>query len=419
MSGFLGQWLPAEGIKILVALSLSFLIGLEREEHRTGVDHYGFGGVRTFPLIGLIGYSVALLSGPQVLPVILGFLVVGAFLLVSYRHKLEAHESAGITTEVSGLATYLVGALVSREQFWIATTLSVITALLLELKPTLEGLAGRIPQEEIFTFTKFLLLTAVVLPVLPTTNIGPFPISPFKIWLVVVAVSAVSYGSYVLQSLTKTRGGLLLAAVLGGAYSSTITTVALAKGPGREEHGRLVPAAILTASGIMYLRLVVLVGLFNRSLLLVLAPGFLSLAAVAIAVGWLWSRGNSDGESVPREFKPRNPLALGTALLFGLLLVVMLTGTHLVASRLGNAGVYTLAAFMGITDVDPFIMGLTQAAGTLTSLSIASSGIIIAAASNNVVKGIYAYCLARRDVGLQSLLLLLGLAGLGLVPLLW
>src|ERR1700674_911708 len=57
----LSQWLPAEGIKILVVLFLSFLIGLEREERKVGVEHYTFGGVRTFPLIGLTGYSVALL----------------------------------------------------------------------------------------------------------------------------------------------------------------------------------------------------------------------------------------------------------------------------------------------------------------------------------------------------------------------
>jgi uncharacterized membrane protein (DUF4010 family) len=414
----LSQWLPAEGIKILVVLFLSFLIGLEREERKVGGDRYAFGGVRTFPLIGLMGYSVALLSGTQVLPVILGLVVVAAFLLLSYRHKLASSGLPGITTEMSALTTYLVGALVSYEHFWIATTLSVASALLLELKTALEGLAHRIPPEEILTFTKFLLLTAVVLPILPNRDIGPFQINPSKTWLVVVAVSTVSYGSYVLQRLTKDRGGLLLAAILGGAYSSTVTTVVLAKRAAREEHGRLIPGAILTASGIMYLRLVVLIGVFNRRLMLVLAPSFLALAAVAIGVGWLWSRSDRQ-EVVKREFEPKNPLALGTAFLFALLFVVMLTGTHLAVLYLGSAGVYTLAAIMGITDVDPFIMGMTQAAGTLTPLPLASSGILIAAASNNVVKGVYAYALSSRAAGIQSLGLLLGLAALGLAPLLW
>ena len=90
MASQLSQFLPPpEALKILIVLVLSFLIGLEREEHKTGGD-YSFGGVRTFPLIGLVGYAVALLSRDQLLPLSIGFGVVGAFLLMSYRHKLSA-----------------------------------------------------------------------------------------------------------------------------------------------------------------------------------------------------------------------------------------------------------------------------------------------------------------------------------------
>src|SRR5579863_791935 len=67
-------WLPPEGVKILLVLLLSFMIGLEREEHKAMGSAYSFGGVRTFPLIGLIGYSLALLSGGQAVPIALGFL---------------------------------------------------------------------------------------------------------------------------------------------------------------------------------------------------------------------------------------------------------------------------------------------------------------------------------------------------------
>ena len=94
------QWLPLEGVKILLVLFLSFLIGLDREEHKSVAGSYLFGGVRTFPLIGLIGYSIALLSGAQLLPVVLGFLVVGGFLLLSYWHKLSRLEGAGVGIRV-------------------------------------------------------------------------------------------------------------------------------------------------------------------------------------------------------------------------------------------------------------------------------------------------------------------------------
>jgi uncharacterized membrane protein (DUF4010 family) len=414
------RWLPPDAIKIVLVLFLSFLIGLEREEHKSALGFYSFGGVRTFPLIGLIGYSIALLAGNQLLPVTLGFLVVGGFLLLSYWHKLSRVEAAGVTSEMSGLATYLVGALVYYDHFWIATALSVASLLLLELKAALETLATRTAPQEILTFAKFLLLTAVILPALPNQEFGRFHINPFKTWLVVVAVSTISYGSYVLQKVTKERGGVVLAAFLGGAYSSTVATVAISRRAAREHRPHLFAAGMLIASGVMYLRLVVLLTLFNRKLGAMLAPAFLVLAAVAIVVGWFWSRRpDPDASAFKREFEPGNPLELTTAFLFALLFLGMLVATQLAVTYLGRAGVNILAAIMGVTDVDPFIMGMTQAAGKLTPLPVAATAVLIAAASNNLIKGIYSFSLADRKTGSQSLPLLVGLAAAGLVPLLW
>jgi uncharacterized membrane protein (DUF4010 family) len=410
------RWLPPEGVKILLVLFLSFLIGLEREEHKVGSEQYTFGGVRTFPLIGLIGYALALLSGDQLLPVTLGFAVVAGFLLLSYWHKLEGSAPAGVTTEMSGLATYLVGALVYHEQYWIATTLSVAGVFLLELKTALENLTKRVPGDEILTFTKFLLLTAVILPVLPNQDFGPFQINPFKTWLVVIAVSAVSYGSYVIGRLTK-GGGVILAAILGGAYSSTITTLVIARRAAREHQPHLFSGVTLIASGVMYLRLAVLLALFNRGLLVALAPSFAVLAVLAIGVGWMWSRRRTpDAHEVHREYDPKNPLDLRVAFTFAALFLGMLVATHWAIIHLGKTGVYSLAAIMGVVDVDPFILGITQSSA---SLPIAAGGILIAAASNNLVKGVYAFALSDRKTGVESLSLLIGLAALGLAPLLW
>jgi uncharacterized membrane protein (DUF4010 family) len=414
------QRLPPEALKIVLVLFLSFLIGLEREEHKVAAGSYSFGGVRTFPLIGLIGYSIALISGTQLLPLTIGFLVIAGFLLLSYWHKLSSAKAAGVTSEMSGLTTFLVGALVCYGHFWIATTLSVASLLLLDLKAALEKLAVRVAPKEILTFAKFLLLTGVILPVLPHQEFSRFHINPFKTWLVVVAVSTISYGSYVLQKLTKERGGVVLAALLGGAYSSTVTTVVMARRAAREPHPHLFAGGILIASGVMYLRLVALLALFNWQLMSLLALPFLVLAGLAVGIGWLWARrADPSAEAVQREFEPNNPLELLAAFLFAVLFLVMLVATQLAVTYLGRAGVNTLAAIMGVTDVDPFIMGMTQAAGALTPLKVAAAAVLIAAASNNLVKGIYAYSLADRKTGVQSLSLMAALAAVGLVPLLW
>jgi uncharacterized membrane protein (DUF4010 family) len=414
------HWLPPEAAKIVLVIFLSFLIGLEREEHKLTAGSYSFGGVRTFPLIGLIGFSLALVSGTQLIPVTMGFMVVSAFLLLSYWHKLSSAQTAGVTTEMSGLATYLVGALVCYDHFWIATTLSVASLFFLDLKTALEKLASMAAPEEILTFTKFLLLSAVILPALPNQQFGPFHINPFKTWLVVVAVSTVSYGSYVLQKVTKESGGVVLTAFLGGAYSSTVTTVAMSRRAAREDRPHLFSGGILIASGVTYLRLAALLALFNRQLAEMLLPTFAVLAILATAFGWFWSRRPDPVDSqIKREFEPRNPLELTAAFLFALVFLVMLVATQLAAIYLGKAGINTLAAVMGVTDVTPFVMGMTQAAGTLTPFKVAAAAVLIAAASNNLVKGIYSYTLADRKTGTQSLALLIALTVAGLLPLLW
>jgi uncharacterized membrane protein (DUF4010 family) len=414
------QWLPPDALKIVLVLFLSFLIGLEREEHKVSAVSYTFGGVRTFPLIGLIGYSIALLSGTQLLPLTMGFFVVGAFLLLSYWHKISQAETAGVTSEMSGLTTFLVGALVCYGHLWIATTLSVASLLLLDLKVALEKLAIRIPPQEILTFAKFLLLSGVILPALPNQEFGRFHVNFFKTWLVVVAVSTISYGSYVLQKVARQRGGVVLAALLGGAYSSTVTTVVMARRAAREQRPYLFAGGILIASGVMYVRLAALLFLFNRQLMSVLLLPFLGTAVVAVGVGWLWShRVDTAAQPGVEKFEAKNPLELLAAFLFAALFLGMLVATQLAVTYLGRAGVNTLAAVMGVTDVDPFILGMTQTAGVLTPLKAAAEAVLIAAASNNLVKGIYAYSLADRKTGLQSLLLLSSLAVLGLTPLLW
>jgi uncharacterized membrane protein (DUF4010 family) len=237
---------------------------------------------------------------------------------------------------------------------------------------------------------------------------------------VVVAVSTVSYGSYVIQKLTKGHGGVMLAGLLGGAYSSTVATVVLAKRAARENRPHLFSGVTLAASGMMYLRLAGLVSLFNHDLIVLLGVPFLALGGAAIAVGWLWSR-RPDKKSgdVEREYEPHNPLEMRAAMLFAAIFLAVLVATHLVVTHMGKAGVYSLAALMGVTDVDPFIMGMTQSGGHTTALSVAASGILIAAASNNLVKGIYAYTMADRKTGMLSVTLLAMLAAAGLTPLAW
>lgn len=418
MPAWLTGLLPIEGLKILLVLFLSFLVGLEREEHHAdskGPERYAFGGVRTFPLLGLIGYALSLVSGDNLIPPTIGFAVIGAFLWLSYQHKLSTYEHAGVTTEVSGLAIYLVGVLVSHGQFWIGTTIAVTSVLLLELKTALENLSRRLPGEEILPFAKFLLLTAVILPIVPNRTFGSFGFNPFKAWLIVVAASGISYGSYLLQHASHGRESIFLSAVLGGAYSSTVTTVILAK-RARDAHSpRLFSGSMLIASGMMYVRLLVLLALFNRGLAATLLWPFLIAGMTGLAFGWYWARTPASGRKGAREnLQIKNPLELSAAFFFAAMFAALLAASHYVIARFGRGGIYGLAAISGTVDVDPFILGMTQSG---QPSMLAARAIAIAASSNNLMKGIYAFGFADRRTGSEALALLSALALLGLVAL--
>jgi uncharacterized membrane protein (DUF4010 family) len=412
--------MTSDALKIGLALALSFFIGMEREEHKQRETKYAFGGVRTFPLVGLTSYALALLSAPQLTPWTVGLLVVGALMLLSYHHKLVTEPTAGLTTEISALATYVIGGLIQREQFWIATTIGVLSVVLLELKKGLEGLTRYTTSDEIITIAKFLVLAAVILPIVPNRELAHFHINPWRTWIVVVTVSGISFASYLIQRVLKLRGGVPLSALLGGAYSSTLTTVVLARQAKEEPRPNLFAGSILAASGVMYLRLVLLVAFFNAALAARIAPAFGALALAGVAAGWLISRRRDASQASPVTRGPaKNPLDLRAAFLFAAVFLASVALTDLARRYLGRAGLYAFAAVMGVTDVDPFILGITHTSRADLQLESAAAAIVIAAASNNVAKAAYAYVLADRATGRRAGILLLLLAGLGLLPLAW
>jgi len=292
--------------------------------------------------------------------------------------------------------------------------------LLLDLKKALEGLTKHVASGEIATVAQFLVLTVVILPIVPNRDFTRFAINPFRTWLVVVAVSGVSFGSYVVQRLLRGRGGVMVSALLGGAYSSTATTVVMARHARRGPRPNLFAGSILAASGVMYVRFLVLIALFNTALAAALLPGF-ALGALAGALGgWLVASRGDDADESATPMRPGvNPLDLKAALLFAVVFVALLVVTTVVRASLGQPGLYTLAGIVGVTDVDPFVLGVTQSHAVTLPLHVAATAIIIAASGNNLAKAIYAWSFADRETGRRAALLLVGLAVIGLVGLAW
>jgi uncharacterized membrane protein (DUF4010 family) len=400
---------------ILITLALSFLIGFEREGHMSGRM---FGGVRTFPIIGFCGYMMAQLTVAQPAFIVVGVLALGPLMWLSYQKRVKISEATGMTSEVSGIFTFLMGALVFHDAIWEATALTVIVLLLLELKSGLEILVKKIPPEEIVTFTRFLLISAVILPIVPNRAFTGLQFNPYHTWLIVVAISTLSYAAYVVGRLADSRHSLWFTAILGGLYSSTTATLVLSRRSKEAAAAPLACAAILVACGVMYFRLIVLLAIFNTSLYQQLYLPFLALGGIFIIIGWAWlklSRPTDSQEEV--NLHPKNPLELRSALIFAMLFALVGVLTLEAVRYFGDSGVFGLSFLAGLTDIDPFVMSLTQSAGSVVTLDTAARSVLIATASNNIMKGIYAAIFGRNEVRQQIPLTLVMLAAASLIVL--
>jgi uncharacterized membrane protein (DUF4010 family) len=410
------SYLPPEAFGFILTLGLSLLIGIEREEH----DPDGIGGVRTFPIIGLGGYVLIEAFPDTAIPFSLGLVVTGALVALTHWHFLKKGEP-GLTTETAALLTFAIGGCAAKGMNWLAIATGVITVILLQEKHLLEGLATRLPRAELSTLLRFLVLTAVILPLVPNRVFTPFEINPFKIWLIVVAVSGVSYVSYLMRVWWGEGRGLLLAGLVGGAYSSTVTTVVLARQSKRQSScGPNFAGAIVAATGVMYIRLWILLMLFAAPLAQRLTVLFWAMGLAAMAVGVFLTRrsvGVDDDCEIEgaEERSDGNPLEMTSAFTFAVIFVAVLVATRFVAERFGNTGVLIMAAIMGAADVDPFILGLTQTVGSGLTVETAALAVVIAAAVNNLMKGVYALIFGIPRTGRLSLVLLAALGGISLI----
>ncbi|HWB49509.1 MAG TPA: DUF4010 domain-containing protein [Stellaceae bacterium] len=406
----------------MLLLGLGFFFGLAFEEFNAQSAQVRPGGVRSFPLLALSGALLYRLDTAHLLPVTAGFIVLGGWLSLYYwRHiaetDREGRPNVGLMTAICNVLAYLLGPIAFTEPPWVAIGVTVVAVLLLTAREKLHGFARRLEVGEIVTAGKFLILTGLVLPFLPAAPVTALTsITPHQVWLAVVAVCTVSYASYLLQRYVAPREGGLWTAVLGGMYSSTATTIVLARRAGNVS-GQVAQAqtGIILATAIMYLRVLVIVGLFDRPLALALAPAMLSLAGAGLALAALWwFARRAAAQAGPTDGIPGNPLELAPALVFAALFVAVSLAASWARERFGATGVYGLAAIVGLTDIDPFVLSIASG-GTAPPLpgDTAAAAVLIAASSNNVLKAAYAAGFAgfSRAVAPAAGLMLLALGG--------
>ncbi len=262
--------------RLALLLALAFFLGLAFEEIYKRDEPTIPGGIRTFPLVGLAGAMLYLVEPQRTVAFVAGLLALGAWLYAFIRLEQSREGGSGgtLVIPVSNLLVYVLGPIVLLQPPWVAVGVTVAAVLVIGARERMHGFVRLIPQDEVLTAGKFLILVGVILPLVPDTRlIATAAVTPYHIWLAVVAISGLSYLTYLIQRYLPIKGGALLPALLGGAYSSTETTVVLAKRQ-REAATRRpeLSAGIVAVTAIMYPRLAAVVAFFNLPLAVALLP---------------------------------------------------------------------------------------------------------------------------------------------------
>lgn len=402
MDGFF-DIVPRELFEIIVIALFSLIIGLSqkamRVEHADKNDS-SFGTDRTFTFIGLLGY-IFWISDPSGVLYITGLAIIGIFLVVNYFNKITIYQDFGITTIAVALITYSLTALIRTQPTWLFLLVYVIVLVLTELKQPLNTFSKKVNREEFITLGKFLAIAGIILPIVPDKPIVSFlDLTPYRIWLAVVVISSISYLSYLLRKFVFRDSGIIVAGILGGLYSSTATTIVLAKQSRGLVYGqRHFAAGILLATSMMYLRIAILMGIFNTQLFQLLLPWFILMIMVSLVTALIVLYFRSDTKSIkpPVVSESVNPLEFRIALIFTLLFVAMSFITYFTVKRFGTNGLQALAYIVGVTDIDPFLINLFQGKfGVSTGLiAVATMQAIL---SNNVLKLVYGVALSGKKV---------------------
>jgi len=403
--------------RLALAVGLAVFMGLAFEETYKTEERSSPGGIRTFPMLAMCGATLYLIEPAHAIAFVAGLVALGAWLHAYLRAAPPAREAPTFMIPASNLLAYVIGPIVLLQPPWEAVALAVAAVLLLGTRERLHRLIHVVPRDELLTVGEFLILVGIILPLVPHERVSSLtPLTPYGIWLAVVTVCTLSYLSYLLQRYAPIKNAALLPAVLGGAYSSTATTVVLAK---RLREAKQAPAdisaGIVAATAIMYVRIGVVVALFDMHIALTLAPALVALAAIGAALAiYEWRRPRARSAKTNLVVLPKNPLQIPAALIFAALIVVISVISAWVRGAFGESGILVLSAVVGATDIDPFVLNIAQ--GGISGMSVASlcAAVLIAASSNNVAKAAYAIGFGGM-AGRRPAVMLLALALLGLL----
>lgn len=376
-------------LRLAVALALGFLVGLERESSQSKHKKVLFGGIRTYPIISLFGFGCAWLftmGEKSILPI--GLIALAALTAISYFSKFQ-YDQPGVTTELSALLTFIVGALAMLVDIWASMALGIINTMLLSEKARLEEFVEKLDRVEFLAVLKFLLVTLIILPVLPNVEYTQFKVNPSKVWQIVILVSTIGFVGYILSKRLGEKVGFWVSGLVSGIVSSTAVSIAYGRMTQQNNQiSRNALQGVLVASSVMYLRLMVLIYVISPSIISHLWWQMLLLCIIGFAISLInFPTKKYKVSKLDESEKLQNPFEIRPAFIFALLFVTLSFITGLVKEYFGQSGILSLSAIVGVTDISPFVLSLVNSSGFTTGIVV--SAILISIMSNTIMKGAY------------------------------
>ncbi len=396
-----------------VAAAIGFLIGFEREwSHRSesreaGKQHRTFAGARTFTLGAIVGGLAGMLD-PTLLLAASGFAGLALFVAVAYWVRAQDGPQRGGTTEVALLAVYLLGCAATRGNLVLAAAAGVGVAWVLSLKPSVTKWAEALSPTEARAALRMLLISVVILPILPSADIGPGGvINPRTLWLIVVFISGLSFTGYWLARAFGEARGAVLTAMIGGLASSTAATLSLARAV--RDRGLAPTAAasgVIIANLVMIVRVGVVLAVFGLPVLVAAAPVLgtgLTVGAIA-AFALIRQSGAVEESPMPPDAEPAleasNPFSLGPALFFAAMLAAIGLIVHFAVVFLGEGSLTVFGFISGVVDVDAINVSVgRQAVAGAISPKGAAVACFAAITSNVLFKASVAWTVGGKSVG--------------------
>lgn len=392
--------------RLAVALGIGLLVGLERGWKTREVQAgRRAAGIRTFALCGLLGGIVAALAqatGSAVgegLVLGFGFAVFATVFAVFERDADRAAGSYSATTTVAGLLTFVLGAYAVAGDLRVAAAVAVAATGILAARQDIHAWVARITWPELRSALVLLAMTFIILPVLPSAQVGPSGgVNPREVWLIAIVLAGVSFLGYGAVKLLGAKRGVLLAALAGGLVSSTAVTLTSARRAASGEGApRLLAAGVSAATAVSFLRVIAIVAVLQPVLLVLIAPSLAAATLVAVLhalVSVYWrAAGERHDEPPPAEF--RNPFGFWPVVGFAVFLGVVIMLGRAVGEAFGAGGALVGAAGLGLADVDAITISMARLVpGPLSQLA-ATEAILAAVASNMVSKLVIAAGIGR------------------------